>query len=55
MDTKFSKCCCCIDLRTGAMILGILACIAAVVGIIDTFVLIFHPFSNPLIFWAATA
>ena len=32
---QLPKCCFCIDLKTGAHILGVLACISAIFGIID--------------------
>ena len=35
--------------------MGVLACIGAVFGIVDVFVLIFHPFSRLLSMWSVTA
>lgn len=34
MNTRFEKCCCCLDLQLGAHILGIVSCLNAVVGVI---------------------
>ena len=39
----FDKCCCCIDLKAGAHVLGIFSIIGAVFGVIEIIVFFAHP------------